>query len=106
MIWYDEQKQQMKKNTDLVTNIEGYNIPNNNIIYWDLNPSPTSNNLLVHKSKYKVKGLQEQCQENIQKSINLTTPTKNKQNKPLGVYFSSLHLGPEIVETAYNHLQL
>jgi len=41
----------------LVTNVKGYNITNNNIIYGDLNSSTISNDLLKHKSKHKVKDM-------------------------------------------------
>jgi hypothetical protein len=41
----------------LVTNIEGYNITYNNIIYGDLNSSAISYNLYKHKSKHKFKNL-------------------------------------------------
>ena len=40
--------------TYLITNVKGYNITNNNIIYGDLNSSTISNNLLKHKLKHKV----------------------------------------------------
>lgn len=48
----------------LVTNIKGYNISNNNIIYRDLNPSTTSNNLLMHNLKCKVKNAEKKCLQN------------------------------------------
>ena len=94
--------------TYLITNVKGYNITNNNIIYGDLDSSTISNNLLKHKLKYEVNNNNNNNNNNNSNNNN-NNNNNNKsiaktKNKPPNVCFFCAHLGLETEETAYNHL--